>query len=492
MKPPYSTNEAIKKLATNNCSVTFRQYPYQLLNGILGILFPLITYPYLTRVLGPERLGAIHFVDYAVGLIYGITSLGIPAYGVYRIAQLQATGLSKRQSYTPMMRMHTLLGAIGFGIFYILFADHENWNYVMPLFPLGACYLIANSLASDWYLQGRQHFKTIAIRNLIFRGLGLVFIFLWVKSPSDYSIYYWIIVISVIATAIYNLVWIRRDLKNEAALPVSSSIDRKEMFLFFIATVFISITDYLDATLLGLLSNETEVGFYTNAAKLVRLSLLVTLALNAVVFPQFSGIQAQQQPTRSVELLRKSVDWLIFLTIPISVLYLLLGKELVLVFSGPAFTNSISSVYWMAPIPLFISLSNLLLYYGLSSRPELQKRIAVGVAVGILISIGLNSWLIPLYGAKGAAMNSFLTELGFLIFFLLLIKPTIPVETMLKAGATALIFIPVSMGMEATSWTNLTKLLVGGFSCLMLYGLIQHYIWKHPFLQEGLEMIRKK
>ena len=139
-----------------------------------------------------------------------------------------------------------------------------------------------------------------------------------------------------------------------------------------------------------------------------------------MVFPQFSGIQAQQQPTRSVELLRKSVDWLIFLTIPISVLYLLFGKELVLVFSGPAFTNSISSVYWMAPIPLFISLSNLLLYYGLSSRPELQKRIAVGVAVGILISIGLNSWLIPLYGAKGAAMNSFLTELGFLIFFLLL------------------------------------------------------------------------
>jgi O-antigen/teichoic acid export membrane protein len=263
------------------------------------------------------------------------------------------------------------------------------------------------------------------------------------------------------------------------------------MFLFFIATVFISITDYLDATLLGLLSNETEVGFYTNAAKLVRLSLLVTLALNAVVFPQFSGIQAQQQPTRSVELLRKSVDWLIFLTIPISVLYLLFGKELVLVFSGSAFTNSISAVYWMAPIPLFISLSNLLLYYGLSSRPELQKRIAVGVAVGIFISIGLNSWLIPLYGAKGAAMNSFLTELGFLIYFLLLIKPTIPVETMLKAGATALIFIPVSMGMEVTSWTNLTKLLVGGFSCLMLYVLIQHYIWKHPFLQEAQALLRK-
>jgi len=436
-------------------------------------------------------LGAIHFVDYAVGLIYGITSLGIPAYGVYRIAQLQANGQRKRPIYWQMLLTHTMLGAIGFGIFYLLFSGHAEWNFIKPLFPLGLCYLIANSVASDWYLQGREHFRNIALRNLVFRSLGLIAIFLCIQTASDYITYYWIIVISVIVSAIYNLIWIRGDHKKERALPTGAGIDRKELFLFFIATVFISITDFLDATMLGLLSTETQVGFYTNAAKLVRLSLLVTLALNAVVFPQFSSIQADQKQIRSLELLRKSIDWLIYLTIPITALYLLYGEELVLVFSGSAFTPSISAVYWMAFIPLFISLSNLLLYYGLSSRPELQKRIAAGVAVGILISIGLNSWLIPLYGAKGAAMNSFLTELGFVIYFMVLMKPSLPLQSMLRAGISTLIFIPISLGMEASSWSHLTKLLVGGFSCLLLYVLIQHYSWKHPFLQEAQALLRK-
>jgi O-antigen/teichoic acid export membrane protein len=315
-----------------------------------------------------------------------------------------------------------------------------------------------------------------------------VAIFLLIDSPAAYSTYYWIMVITVIVTAGYNLFWIRKDLKSDRNLPADTSINWKEMLLFFIATVFISITDYLDATMLGLLSREAEVGYYTNAAKLVRLSLLVTLALNAVVFPQFSRIQATNNPSRSHELLQKSIEWIIFLTIPVSLLYLLFGKELVLTFSGSGFANSIPAVQWMAPIPLFISLSNLLLYYGLSSRPELQKRIALGVVVGILISMGMNSWLIPRYGALGAALNSLLTELIFLIYFLVLIKPTLPYASIGKAVLTALIFIPIYWMMAATEWSNWSQLLIGSGSCLFLYAGVQHFFWKHAFMQELHDM----
>lgn len=443
-------------------------------------------------MLGPERLGAIHFVDYAVGLIYGIASLGIPAYGVYRIAQLQAAGQRKRLSYLQMMGIHTALGSIGFGLFYLLFSDHAHWNYIKPLFPLGACYLIANSLASDWYLQGRENFRGIAIRNLIFRSLGLIFIFGCVHTASDYMAYYWIIVISVIGSAIYNLTWIRNDLKKEKKEQVSGRIDPKELFLFFIATVFISITDFLDATMLGLLSKEAEVGFYTNAAKLVRLSLLITLALNAVVFPQFSGILAKEGKSRSRELLDQSIDWLLYLTIPISFLYLLYGGELIWVFSGAAFSDSVSAIQWMAPIPLFISLSNLLLYYGLSSRPELQKRIALGVAAGISISILLNTILIPLYGATGAAINSCITEGLFLIYFVFLIKPTIQYASVGKAALSCLLFLPVYAIISMTEWNAIWKLGIGGIASIALYSIMQHYFWKHRFLTELPKMFGLK
>lgn len=387
------------------------------------------------------------------------------------------------------MILHTVLSGLGFFIFYQLFKQHAGWTFIQPLFPLGACYVLANSVAADWYLQGREKFRLIAIRNFILRSAGLVILFLLVRSPADYYTYYWIIVVSVILTAAYNLYWIQTDLRAEQTLPETGRTNWRELFIFFIATVFISITDFLDATFLGVLSNEAEVGFYTNAAKLVRLSLLVTLALNAVVFPQFAGFHSNEGSNRSREVLGRAIDWLIFLTIPVSILYLLFARELVHVFSGPAFEQSIASVQWMAPIPLFISLSNLLLYYGLSSRPHLHTRIAIGVAAGIAISAALNSWLIPQYGAMGAAMNSAITECGFMLFFLAVIKPVIPYASVGKAVVSCLVFIPIFKGITLLELSDFEKLLLGGMSCLGVYVGIQHFYWKHPFLDDLRKML---
>lgn len=436
-------------------------------------------------MLGPERLGAVNFLEYAVGLIWSLASLGIPAYGMYRVAQLQALRLPKRKIFWQMTTLHTLVSVISFGIFYWLVKDKTEWNYVQVLLPIGLLHLIGNCLQAEWYLQGMQRFDVTAYRTLVFRILGILAILYLVLKPDDFLTYYWIIVITVILSAVFNNYWIQKDLRTDGTELSTPMIEWRTLFLFYSGSVFISCTDFLDATLLGIFSNEEQLGYYSNAAKLTRISLVIILALNTVVYPQFSQDQALGNKVRLKEVLGRSVDWLLYLSLPICFLYWLYADTLVALISGPSFESSVPMVRWMAAIPLCISLSNLLIYYGLSAGDKRTKiRIVGGVLAGLLLSSGLNTWLIGRFGGLGTALNSMLIEAGFALFFILLMKPQLHGKMMATTLLTCLLFIPLHAAVSYTNWNDLSILLIGGISSLTLYAAIQHFVWKHTFLPE--------
>jgi O-antigen/teichoic acid export membrane protein len=439
-------------------------------------------------------LGAVHFIDYSIGLIYSIASLGVPAYGMYRIAQLQALDQTKRKAYVQMTALHVSLSILGFGIFYWILQGHTNLIYIQKILPLAGIHLLANSAAAEWYLQGKQRFDIPAYRNLALRILGLIALFLLVLHPTDYSTYYAIVVISLSITMILNNWWVLKDLQSDQHKQPGGGIQWKQLFLFYLSTVFISTTDFLDVTLLGLLSSEAQVGYYSNAAKLLRLSLMIPLALNLVISPQFSSNLAKDNHEESDKLLYKALDWLFYLTVPICSLYLLYADDLVHLFSGSQFTQSISAMRWMAGIPLFISLSNLLIYYGLSdNKSKVRSLLSIGILLGLLGSCCLNFWLIPQYGSIGASINSLIIESSLVIFFLVLFKIRLDWKSIAKAGITSLCFIPIYWGLVQTGWNSLTTLIVGGSSSVGMYLLIQHYIWKHSFVPElGRTLFKKQ
>jgi len=424
-------------------------------------------------------------MEYAVGLIWSLASIGIPAYGMYRIAQLQALGLSKRTIFWQLIRLHTLFSVVSYGLFYWLVKDKSQWNYVQVLLPIGLFHLIGNCLQAEWYLQGMQRFDISAYRTMILRIAGVAAILFMIGSPGDYRIYYWIILTTVALSVLYNIYWIRRDLRTEAPTRNHPTIEWKLLLLFYSGSVFISCTVFLDATLLGIFTNEEQLGYYSNAAKLTRISLVIILALNTVVYPQFSEQRAKGNQERLTELLSRSADWLLYLSLPICFLYWLYADVLVNLIAGEAFASSIPMVRWMAGIPLCISLSNLLIYYGLSAGNKTTKKwIVIGVAAGLLLSVGLNTWLIDRFGAVGTAINSMAIECGFAGFFILLLKPQLHLKRITTTFLSCLVFIPLHEALNVTSLTDLSKLLIGGICSGIIYLATQHFIWKHPILPE--------
>ena len=420
-----------------------------------------------------------------MGLIYSIASIGIPAYGMYRIAQLKTLGLDTKPTYLKLTGWHLGLSLAVYGLFYLLVSHRTGWNFIHSLLPIGLIYLFANSAAAEWYFQGLERFDIPAIRNVILRSIGLIAMLMLIEIPADYETYYWIITISICCTTLFNTGWIAAQLKKPTKRDITPAIRWPELFAFYIGTVFIGCTDFLDVTLLGLLGNEEQTGLYGNATKLVRFSLVIPMAFNLVVSPRFSSHQAKGDTALAQDLLTKSIEWIIFLAAPICMLYFLYAKELVLIFSGPAFSGSIEAIRWMAGIPLFIPLSNLLIYYGLTATSSKHNQtIAIGVIVGILLSVGLNYWLIPKFGSTGAAMNSLVIEFSFMIFFMLLLKPTLQWGRHVLTTLTCLTFIPIWMLLEGTALLDLVKILIGGTVSCLLYLIIQHRVWKHSFLSD--------
>jgi O-antigen/teichoic acid export membrane protein len=446
----------------------------------------MLTYPYLSRILGPERLGAVHFMEYSVGLLYSIASVGVPAYGVYRIAQLETLGRRKRDTYIHLTLLHVFLSILGFGIFYWLVREKTDWRYIQTILPIGLIHILANSAAADWYIQGKERFDFSSLRNFLIRLIGLIAIFWTIRDAADYEIYYWIILMSIGLTAIINTIWIRLDLRDDRIKEkAETTFQYRELMIFFMSSVLISCTDFLDVTMLGLLSNEEQIGYYSNAAKLIRLSLLIPMALNIVVTPQFSSAYASGNDRRPNEILNSSMQWLIYLAVPISILYLLYAKEVIFLIAGAQFEGSIEPMRWMAGIPLLVSLSNLLLYFGLSGTDKKMKtRIVFGVLTGMLLSGLLNYLLIPLMGAVGAAINSLIIECGFVILFANTLSVRIKWAELFKSLASCSIFIPIYWASSIIEGNLLIKLISVATCSVAGYVLIQKTVWKHSSLTE--------
>lgn len=389
-------------------------------------------------------LGKVNYVDFLAGLVISLTCIGIPLYGVREIARYRNDGVIRRRLFGSLLRLHllaALAGCIGFVLFLYAhprYAD-EHW-----LIAMGVVYILSNVLAAEWYLQGIEAFPFISIRSIILRALGLAAIFIFIHQPDDYILYYAIIALTMLLTLIINFTRIKPSLNR-----VKSSAAEKEylplLLYFFIASTFISIYDYIDTVMLGWLARDENVGYYTASMKLVKLSLLLILTINVILFPRLSHLVAEKKDEEINTLLKKSISFIFTAAVPGIVLYILLAPELIAVFAGGGFAPSVPVMQWLSPLPLIIALSNLWLLYYLSRFTQKNRQLLWLAAFALLISLSLNIWLIPLIQQEGAAIASVCTETFIMLYLGITLKIKIPWNAVWQSIIGSSFFIPLTI-----------------------------------------------
>lgn len=387
-----------------------------LLNGIntvTGIIFPVITFPYAARVLLPEGIGAVNFLNSIVDYIVLLTSLGIPMYAIREIAKYRDDQLNRDKTAIEILLLSCLLCLIGYLIVWLLAEYVPRIHEQSALFYILSLAILFNSIGVNWFYQGIEDFKFITIRAIVIRSLSAIALFLFVKDASDLKFYGVILVASTVGNNFVNFIHLRKHLNLRSIVLMDLDIFRHLLpsVQVFAISLIISIYIRLNSIMLGFMTDDIQVGIYTAGIKIPTICKTLIASVGTVMIPRCSNMFHNGDIEGYAHLLRKSLNLTLCLSLPMLVGGVILAKPLILLFCGGEYVESAFVYRLDAPVIVLGCLSNLVAIQTLFTQGK-NKIVVICVIIGAVVNIISNILMIPRYGAMGAAVSSTLAELG--------------------------------------------------------------------------------
>lgn len=390
-----------KSLFTNSVFLT--------LYRVLVIFFPLITSIYVARILSAEGIGKVAFAQNVVSYFVVFACLGIPTYGTREIAKVADNADQKNKVFSELFIINALSTLLCLAVYFTMIFFVEEFRREIVLYCAVSLTLFLNIFNVDWFYQGKEDYVYITIRSFLVKILALLALFLFVKSSDDYVVYALISSLAVGANYIFNIINLRKHVKMTFRdLRILRHI--KYIFILFSTSLSVELYTQLDTTMLGFLSGETQVAYYSYAVKLIRVITSIVTVLSTILLPRLSYYGAKGQSEKYVELCNKAFRVVISLSVPAMFGIILTADSLVVLMYGYKFLPVSEILQCMTPLIIILAVGNL---FGSLVLVSLHKEIYLfySTALGAVVNIFLNVFLIPKFAAFGAAFASLISEL---------------------------------------------------------------------------------
>ena len=394
-----------------------KNFIYNTLLNISRIIFPLITAPYVSRVLEPDGVGIYHFAATYAGYFALVALLGVPTYGVREVAKLRNKKEELSQLVSQLFSIVVIATLVVSFTYIISILLITKLRADLLLFILSGFCIYLSPFQTTWFYQGIEEFDFITIRTLVIKTLSVISLFVFVTEKNDLIIYVIISVLGTVLADIWNY-WEMRDkginpkLTTKGLNPHISPI-----FVLFASSVAVSIYTVLDTIMLGFLSDYTEVGYYSNAMMMSKTFLTIVTSLSVVSIPRFTYYINEGDVDNANTLANRSFSFAGLLAFPLSVGLICLAPILVPWFFGPQYDGTIVPLEILSVLNIAIGFSNILgiqILVGMGKDKVFLRCILYGTVSNFL----LNCILIPLFGAVGASIASVIAE--FLVTFSML------------------------------------------------------------------------
>ena len=439
---------------------------------VFAIVFPLIIYPYISRVLLPEGVGKVALAISIISFFTIFSQLGIPVYGLRLTAQLRddKENLTKAVQELLIINMITTFityTALALAIFYIPQLKEEKCLYVVL-----SSSIILNTVGMEWLFKGLEEYTYITIRSLIFKVIGLFLIFLLVHSKNDYIIYGAITIVSGYLAFILNFIFSFRWINFKPLKVYNLKKHLKPIFVFFARTCAITVYTNLDTVMLGFMKTNMDVGYYSVAIKIKNVLINLITSLGAVLLPRCSYYIKNNLIDEFRNVSFKAMSFIFVSSIPLMIYFMIFAKYTVLFLFGAAFNDSIIPMQVIMPTLLLIGITNLI---GFQIMVPLGKEnlILYSVILGGITDVVLNFILIPKYSATGAALGTVFAELIVLIFQVVVMKKyvlnNIKHQEYTKLIPALFLSITVSLYLVRFSYNNLFAIIVSALSFFVIY-----------------------
>ncbi len=469
---------------------------FNTIKTLLSIVFPLITFPYISRVLLAENVGKINFGLSIVSYFTLIATLGITTYAIRECSAVKDDQFKLSITASQIFTINVITTVIAYVALSLTLVFYHRLDDYRTLIIIQSLTIVATTVGADWLNSAMEDFRYITIRTAFFQLLSLILMFIFIHKPEDYIKYAAISLLSSAGASISNIWYRRRYCEVKFIWDVRNGIDWKRhimpityMFVMILAqTIFNSV----DSTMLGLIHGDREVGIYSAAHKIMNIINQVVASLVWVIMPRMSSYFVDSNYEEINKLLRKVLSFYITLGLPCAIGGIMISDDIILVIFGSDFGDA-SSVLQVMMLGFVFSLyggnflGNTIL---LPSKKE--KYYMIACCVMAAFNVIANYILIPRFRARGAAVTTAICSLLMLIMLELKKDKKIHIKNLSEIFVPPIIGCVLIVGICILSkdiqslWY---RMLISIGASIIVYFVIQ-IILKNSIVLENVKNIR--
>ncbi|RSI64169.1 flippase [Streptococcus oralis] len=391
-----------------------KNYVYNLSYQILVVILPIITTPYITRIFSSQELGDYGYYSSIVTYFILLATLGVANYGT-KVISGHRNEINKNFWGIYSLQLGAAILSISlYCIFCVNLSPMQN-----PVAYILGLSLVSKALDISWLFQGLEDFRKITVRNITVKLVGVISIFLFVKSTNDLYLYVFLLTIFELLGQLSMWLPARKFIGKPHVNLEYARYHLKPIILLFLPQIAISLYVTLDRTMLGILASTKDVGIYDQALKLVNILLTLVTSLGSVMLPRVANLLATSNHKEVNKM--HEISFLVYnlIIFPIIAGMLIVNDDFVQFFLGQDFQDARFAIAIMIFRMFFIGWTNIMGIQILIPHNK-NKEFMISTTIPAITSVGLNLLFLPKLGYIGAAIVSVLTEAyvwGIQLFF---------------------------------------------------------------------------
>lgn len=371
-----------------------------------NLLFPLVTFPYASRILGPESIGLFNYALAIASYFTLFASFGFPIYGMREVA-VKKESKEELQSATNSIFSANIALAFLVGIIYVgLSLKIAGDNLV--IFLIVGLSILLSSISFEWFYQGIEDFKYLTVRGIIIKSISVICLFLFVKDSADLVYYAMVTVGATCGNNILNLFRLKKYISLRLT-HVGLFKHIRGASVLFMGTVAVSLYSYMNDILIGVLDDMTSVGYFSTGNKLVHIILSVISVISMSIIPRMASLISSNKQEETLQLQKKSINLILYVAIPIMVGLYVLSPQIVNLFAGDKFAPTADVTKILSVLVIIIPLSSFIGYQVLIPNRK-EKYGNYATIGGAIVNLLLALVLIPRLSYIGICISLVLAE----------------------------------------------------------------------------------
>ena len=384
-----------------------------IMNTILtvsGLIFPMISFPYISRVLGPTGTGPVKFATSVVSYFAIFSQLGVPTYGIRICAKLRDDKEKLSKTVHELLFINIMMSILVYGLLLAsLFLVPKFQDKRVLLIIIGST-VFFNSVGMEYLYKALEQYTYITVRSLIFKLIALILMFVLIKNQDDYIIYGVLSVFASSASNVVNFIHSRKYISYRWQGDYCIKKHLKAVTIFLAMTCATTVYLHLDEVMIGFMLSDTDVGYYDAAVKLKTLLVALVTSLGAVLLPRTSYYVEKGEVDKVKNISKKALNFVLIISVPVVVFFITFAREGVLFLSGEKYIPSISAMQFIMPTIIFIGITNII---GMQILVPLgkEKIVLYSEIIGAVVDLIVNILLIPRFRSTGAAIGTLMAEI---------------------------------------------------------------------------------